>query len=299
MKRKKTLNKIIAMMLCLTIALTGITLGDTATANAALVTEVKGYNLNLQNFEDAIGTTITMKIGDTKRFEYLKTYDDGMQIDGTGDYNWTTSDESVVSLGKIFRPTNPSQVSFFTIKAEKAGTAVISGTGKNTGKVISMTVVVEKQKVTAKQKSCKHKWKVTKKATCLNTGMKTCKKCKLQKTIAKKEHQWKTYKTKKTTYDTYIIFMCNGCVCEDPETHYYHEMVNSFDCENWCGMEFSEKDYGSREAALHALYEHYEEYDHGGSVVERTGYCNPKTTTVTVTRCKTCNQTPESLEKYK
>jgi len=298
MKHRKlnTVRNIIAMVLCLTIAITGISLSDT-TAQAALVTEVKGYNLNLENIADMRDKTISMKIGDTKRFELIEISENGFELDHTGVYDWKTSDENIVSLSKAFGYNG--KVTYFTIKAEKAGTAIISGKNAPTGDVISMTVVVEKQKVTAKQKSCKHKWKITKKATCLNTGMKTCKKCKLQKTIAKKEHKWKTYKTKKTTYDTYTIFMCNGCVCTDPETHYYHEMVDDFGCENWCGMEFSEKDYGSRNAALHALYEHYEEYNHGQSVVERTGYCNPKTTTVTVTRCKTCNQTPESLEKYK
>lgn len=72
---------------------------------------------------------------------------------------------------------------------------------------IRITIKVTKaaSKLTATQKKCKHSWKVTKKATCQRVGTKTCKKCKLQKTIKKTDHKWVA--TTRTSYATEDIIL--------------------------------------------------------------------------------------------
>ncbi len=289
----KNAKKIVTLVLTAAIALSGA-LTSPITADA-VVFNPDGTKPNLQNIYDIENTNISMKVGDTKGFELMQHYD-GYSIDKTDTCDWTTSDASVVSLTKTYRPTSPNKVFFFTLKAEKTGTATITGTGLVTGKTISFTVTVKG--ATAKQKSCKHSWKTTKKATCLRSGVKTCKKCKLTKTIAKKQHKWDTYDTTVTVYDEYEIFMCNGCACEDPEVHEYHSSVNDFECENVCGMEFSSRDYGSVEAAKSALRKHARESDHVISICSRPGYENPHKETITVTECKNCLLTPEEAAKY-
>ena len=291
---KLNAKKIVTLVLTAAIALSGA-LTSPITADAVVFNPDGPKSPNLQNIYDIENTTVTMKVGDTKGFELMEHYD-GYSSDMTDAYDWTTSDETIVSMTKTYRPTSPNKVFFFTLRAEKTGTATITGTGLVTGKTISFTVTVKG--ATAKQKSCKHSWKTTKKATCLRSGVKTCKKCKLTKTIAKKQHKWDTYDTTVTKYDEYEIFMCNGCACEDPELHEYHSSVNDFECENVCGMEFSSRDYGSVEAAKSALRKHARESDHVISICSRPGYENPHEETITVTECKNCLLTPEEAAKY-
>ena len=67
---------------------------------------------------------------------------------------------------------------------------------------------------TAKQKKCKHKFTVTKKATCERAGVKTCKKCKLQKSIKRTDHKYVNTTIKTTEYDGWeLVLMCTGCDC--------------------------------------------------------------------------------------
>lgn len=290
----KNAKKIVTLVLTAAIALSGA-LTSPITADAVVFNPDGPKSPNLQNIYDIENTTVTMKVGDTKGFELMEHHG-SYSIDKTDAFDWTTSDASVVSLTKTYRPTNPNEVFFFTLKAEKTGTATITGKTRVTGKTVSFTVTVKG--ASAKQKSCKHTWKTTKKATCLRSGVKTCKKCKLTKTIAKKQHKWDTYDTTITVYDEYEIFMCNGCACEDPELHEYHSSVNDFECENVCGMEFSSRDYGSVEAAKSALRKHARESDHVISICSRPGYENPHKETITVTECKNCLLTPEEAAKY-
>ena len=290
----KNAKKLITLALTAAIALSGA-LTSPITADAVVFNPDGPKSPNLQNIYDIENTTVTMKVGDTKGFELMKHYD-GYSSDKTDAFDWTTSDETIVSMTKTYRPTSPNKVFFFTLRAEKTGTATITGTNAPTGDTVSFTVTVKG--ATAKQKSCKHTWKTTKKATCLRSGVKTCKKCKLTKTIAKKQHKWDTYDTTITVYDEYEIFMCNGCACEDPELHEYHSSVNDFECENVCGMEFSSRDYGSVEAAKSALRKHARESDHVISICSRPGYENPHKETITVTECKNCLLTPEEAAKY-
>ncbi len=189
MKRKKTLRKIIAMMLCLTIAITGITLGDTATANAATP--------GIDNFVN--GGSITMKPGDTKRL--LVTDSNGTDI--STKYKWSSSNNTVVRVSTDFVDDSVDFTQCVELAAAGTGTATITGNAKNGLSKVSMTVTVKTPKATAKQKSCKHKWKVTKQATCERVGVKTCKKCKLQKEIKKAAHKYVTTTIHTTENDGY------------------------------------------------------------------------------------------------
>ena len=163
-------KKIVTLVLTAAIALSGA-LTSPITADA-VVFNPDGTKPNLQNIYDIENTNISMKVGDTKGFELMQHYD-GYSIDKTDTCDWTTSDASVVSLTKTYRPTSPNKVFFFTLKAEKTGTATITGTGLVTGKTISFTVTVKVQLQSRSHASII--WKTTKKATCLRSGVKTCK----------------------------------------------------------------------------------------------------------------------------
>ena len=288
----KNAKKIVTLALTAAIALSGA-LTETITADAApiVITDPDGpKGDDLANVYDLENTTISMKVGETKKLE-LREYKSSYSIDQTAWYDWSTSDESIVSLENTYRP-NQDRVWYFTIKAEKTGTTTIIGTNEPTGETISFTVTVKG--ATTKQKSCKHSWKTTKKATCVRSGVKTCKKCKLTKTIAKKQHKWVTYEKTKTVYDQYEVFFCNGCTHEDPAVKYEHDTAEAFGvCDKPCLAEFSEREYGSWMNAQYALREHAAEECHVISICSYPAYDNPHKVTKTVTECKGCGQTPE------
>lgn len=189
---KNTFKKLITCMLIAAIAITGIVTGGTATVNAAT-----DYP---QLKSDAV---ITMKVGERKRF--LMTDENGKDL--VSDMTWKISNKNVISLDTDFTSNYKTEYVEFT--ANEAGTAIITGRRSEHAAVdqyngfwrehcdgdVTITVKVTKAatKATAKQKKCKHSWKVTKKATCERTGMKTCKKCKLQKVIKKTDHKWETH----------------------------------------------------------------------------------------------------------
>jgi len=251
---KITLKRIAAAILTFAIALTG-TLIDATTAEAEIVTYEKDRT-GLENFADLKDTTITMKIGDTKNIDFMENFEEcGQTPDVTNRYAWSSSDENVVSMTRLWE-TIPMEealrIHSFNIKVENPGTAVIKGINSKTDETVSFTVVVKKPKMTAKMKKCKHSWKTTKKATCTRSGMKTCKKCKMRQTVARKSHAFETVTEKKYDYKYEIIYQCGACLCEDPSVHNYD---NDY-CENWCEAEFSSEEYGSAEAALAACREH-------------------------------------------
>lgn len=306
MKHTKTVKAVIAMMLTLAIALSGATF-ESMTANAQII----GYTKDRTGMEDANdmnGTTITMKVGDSKKVDMQEAYgSNNKKMDVTDNYNWTSSDESVVSLEKTFTKSvaGYDKLTYVTITAQKAGTAVITATGCVTGKTAaSFTVTVKQAETTAKQQKCKHSWKTTKKATCMRTGVKTCKKCKLQKTIAKKAHNFATKPEAQYEYTYDIIFWCQACVCEDKATREYHNTNSgSFECEHWCDTPFTTETYGSVEAAKQALFAHQaKEHPEYRSLLNQYLFQEvpvEKTTTYkAVTRCTICKMTPEELEKY-
>lgn len=198
---RKTLRQIITTVLATAILITGITTGSTVTANAATTASYA-----------KTWSTITMKPGDTKKV--IVTDADGNDI--TTKYKWTSSDKNIVKVNMDF----VSQSDFTEcLELIAAG----SGTVTLTGKAVSLldeyqstqlTVTVKMTGPTAEQKKCKHSWKVTKKATCERAGVKTCKKCKLQKSIKRTGHKYVNNTVRTTEYDGFeYIVSCSGCDC--------------------------------------------------------------------------------------
>lgn len=88
---------------------------------------------------------------------------------------------------------------------------------------------------TAKQKKCKHSWKVTKKATCERAGVKTCKRCKLQKSIKRTGHKYVNTKITETEYDEYeYIVKCSGCDCAAYGSTHCKDVNSSLGCDYQC-----------------------------------------------------------------
>ena len=216
MKSKNTFKKFITCMLIAAIAITGISLESVTTANAAAKYE------QLEK-----GCTITMKVGETKRF--LMTDEDGKDL--VVNTAWKTSDKNIVSIETDFADENCiTEYIQFTANAE--GTAIIGGRSAADYAIdwyngfqrescpddFSITVKVVKPdvKMTAKQKKCKHTWKTLRKATCQRVGTKVCKKCKLQKTVKKTNHKWETIETS--------VYVTTDIVCDK----WYGE---EYDCE--------------------------------------------------------------------
>lgn len=190
-------------MLIATIAITGISLDTTATANAATTA----------SYVQKWGT-VTMKPGDTKKV--IVTDYDGNDI--TTKYKWTSSDKSIVKVNMDF--VSQSDLTE-CLELIAAGSGTVTLTGKAVSilediTTIQLTVTVKMAGPTAKQQKCKHKFVVTKKATCERAGVKTCKKCKLQKSIKRVDHKYVNTTIKTTEYDGYeYIVQCSGCDCEN------------------------------------------------------------------------------------
>lgn len=255
-KTTRKLKTLIATILTLAVALTNATL-DNIIANASTIYQKD--RTEMENAGDLADTTVTMQAGDTKKIDFVE--DDGkFQIDLTDSNSWSSSDNSVVSIRREWYRSIDEislELSYLTIKAEKPGAAVITGVNNYAGKTVSFTVNVKAPKVTAKQKKCKHKWKTTKKATCLESGMKTCRKCKMQRITQKKEHKLATEQRTFYEYTYNILVFCPACVCNDKETREYHNTEEGRrKCKNMCGATFSSDEYGSLEAAKAAWHEH-------------------------------------------
>ena len=211
LQMKKPLKQIITAILAAAILITGIQLNDTTTAIAAETVTAITQDMK-----------ISMKPTDTKRLILLD--ESGNNRSGTDyesyDYidlfDWTSSDENVVMIDMDDVSDTDSRWCLI-LKPTGEGTATITGTLTRSkkppiGSEIRITVTVKKPaaKMTAKQKKCKHTYKTTKKATCERAGIKTCTKCKWQKTIAKVDHKYVT-KTIKTTdiEGYYYVIQCS------------------------------------------------------------------------------------------
>ena len=121
---RKTLRQIITTVLAAFIILTG----NTITAEAKVV----NYQKDRTGMEDARelnGTTVTMKVGDTKKVDLIEESDD-YSIDSTKRYAWASSDETIVSMQRAWDISTAEtyEVSHVIIKAEKPGTATITAT---------------------------------------------------------------------------------------------------------------------------------------------------------------------------
>lgn len=252
---KKLTKPITTAILTAALLITSIGTGSFATipvtANAATTTGT---------FID--GSTVTMKIGDVKKL--LVTNEDGK--DYTDKYKWSSSDTNIVKIEKDFVDETTYDLCLI-LAANDIGTVTITGkfiysdgAYKHTDLYenrpdVSITVNVEKPKVkmTPKQKKCKHKYKVTKKATCERTGIKTCKKCKWQKILKTTDHKWVDTEVLHFDYaKEYLMLVCIGCCCDTK-----CEFDNA--CPNPCTKVFKEEDYGSPDAMMEAYYEHLED----------------------------------------
>ena len=198
---KKSLKQIISMVLISAILITSTITSSTATANAATTA----------SYVQKWGT-VTMKPGDTKKV--IVTDYNGNDI--ATKYKWTSSDKSIVKVNMDFVSQSDLTECLELIAAD-------SGTVTLTGKAVSiledittiqLTVTVKMTGPAAKQQKCKHKFVVSKKATCERAGIKTCKKCKLQKSIKRIDHKYVNTTIKTTEYDglEYIV-QCSGCDC--------------------------------------------------------------------------------------
>jgi len=200
MKKKNTFKQIIATVLTLALMLTSVAIDGTVTANAATTAT------NVQNYG-----TVTMKPGDTKKV-IVKSNKSGENMTISENYRWTSSNTDVVKVSTDF-VSQSDYTECLELVAIGSGTATLTGTPRNVGyNKAQITVTVKQAAPTAKQKKCKHSWKTTKKATCERTGVKTCKKCKLQKSIKKTAHKYVNTTVKDIEFDGYeYIVMCSGC----------------------------------------------------------------------------------------
>ena len=231
---RKTLKQTITAILAAAILITGISTGGTMTAHAA--TTVENFK---QNGE------ATMKPGDVKKLLVM----DKSGKDLVETYKWSSSDSSVLKVESDFVDDSVDFTCCVYVTALKNGTATITGKSIYGYQPLTMTVNVQLAKATAKQKKCKHTWKTTKKATCERTGIKTCKKCKLQESIAKKAHTW----TEKTVYtqECWHIIHCNYC--------WYDENSIEKDSMTMCDLKVKVEDYSD--------YKNMPGYEDAGSAI--------------------------------
>ena len=247
---RNTLKTIITCILAACIMLTGIGLDNTVVANA---TTINGQKITKFKPDG----TMTLKLGDTKRLALIGTTSDGKEMNVTSQFTWTSSNENVVSIIKA-DPLSDSP-DYFIIYVSGKGTAVITGTPANpANRTMQMTITVEGSKMTKAQKNCKkHVWKVTKKATCKRTGIKTCTKCKLQKSIAKTSHKYETVtRTEHVDDEVYVILTCTNCSCGDEDNCPTNPNPGYSTCAHFCGYQIDSRDYPSVDAAIDAMRAH-------------------------------------------
>lgn len=280
-KNLKTIRRIVAAMLTLALVLTGITVDNTVTANAAATT--------IEQFQT--GSTITMKPGETKRL--LVTGESGEDLSEA--YNWKCSDDTIVGIEVDFVDTSVDLTCCMILTARKSGTVTITGKPYNyEDPEISMTVNVKMSGPTAKQKKCKHVWKTTKKPTCQRVGIKTCKKCHLQREVKRVPHKFVKKTFKVYAYEFWTTERHCG-ICdkkfETDKVSYKYGVPNIADKEH--------------EKAYTKMLEEYEEHcinEHNGYGVgvwiEWENEYGQKTITVTDGVCKYCGVGEKPYKAY-
>lgn len=215
---KLNAKKIVTLILTAVITLSGISLNTSVTAHAATaVSDVQKWG------------TITMKPGDTKKV--IVKDKDGKDI--TTQYKWSSSDNSVVKVNMDF-VSQSDYTECLELIAAGSGTATLTGSPIGLSYApTELTVTVKMAGPTAKQKKYKHSYKVTKKATCERAGVKTCKKCKLQKSIKMTSHKYVNTTVKTTEYDGFeYIVMCSGCDC--PNKFECPSVTHGIECDTKC-----------------------------------------------------------------
>lgn len=286
MKRNKRniVKRIITLMLCTAILIAGISLDGTINASAAA---------NPGNFVN--GGNITMKPGQTKRF--LLTDTTGKDI--VEKYKWSSSDKNIINVGTDFVDEKTGYELCIEIKAISAGTATVTGTSRYGYASITMTVTVSQPAATAKQKACKHTWKTTMNPTCNHTGIKTCKKCKLQKQIGKTSHKYTNVTMQITETDGYYhVYQCTGCECPN------RSCIDTGRCPTLCSFKTKVKydkngnitpdsDFKSEDEAYNHLWTDHQSKINSNNHKAWTDYyvdINPHYVTKTVKLCKYCGK---------
>lgn len=296
MKSKNTLKKFITCMLIAAIAITGISLDTAVTASA---TTINGQEITKFKPDG----TMTLKLGDTKRLALIGTTPTGEERNVTSQFTWTSSNENVVSIVKL-DPLSDSP-DYFMIRVNDKGTAVITGTPANpANRTMQMTIKVAGSKMTKAQKNCKkHAWKVTKQPTCQRNGIKTCKKCKLQKSVAKTSHKYVTRTvTEEVEDEVYLLLTCTNSSCGDMDACPTNPASGQATCAHFCGYQIDGRDYPTAHAAIEAMWTH-QMYDCkrdnedelvenvlGGGSYDDTTIHVTHTETHEVKECKYCNK---------
>lgn len=284
--KKRVFKRIIAAIICTAILMTGISFDGTVDANAAAKTEKMTRN-------------VTMKPGDVKKL----TLTDNEGNDIIENYKWTSSDANIAEVYTDFVDEYGGYEMCLVVTAWKPGTVTVTGDCTSIGLDANITITVEQPKATANQKACKHSWKTTKKATCQRTGLKTCKKCKLQKKIKKTSHVYTTVTAWVPENDGwYHVYQCTGCECTE------HEVRDGVErCKNPCmftatvkydkyGNITPDSEYASEDKAYNAwFWEHAEAKSEEGNNMHGafTDYyreINERTVEKKVTKCKYCDK---------
>ncbi len=249
---KLNAKKLITLVLTAAIALSGAMLDQTIVASA---TTIDGMEVT----KIIPDSTMTLKLGDTKRLALIGTTSDGKEMNVTSQYTWSSSNTNVVSIVKI-DPTCDSP-DYFKIYVSDKGTAVITGTPVNpANRTMKMTITVEGSKMTNAQKNCKkHAWKTTKKPTCERTGIKTCTKCKLQISMPKTSHKYVTNLiTEQVDDEVYWLLTCTRSSCGDME-RCTERKSQDYTCVHFCGFQIDARDYGNDpDHAVNAMFAHWQ-----------------------------------------
>ena len=183
-----------------------------------------------------ITSILTLAVTITAASKLVYAQDPKYGTNETDSYIWTCSDETVVNMKRIYGLTGDEwepyylSLDYSALRPLEPGTATVSAVNPEDNTTISFTINVKGPKITAKQKSCSHKFKTTTKATCERPGLKTCKKCKLQKLIAEKAHKYIT-------------------VSEDRQKRIYERV---YPCD--CGERFDPSNYGGSDKAAYEAY---------------------------------------------
>lgn len=287
---KNLLKSIITTVLVAAILISGISV-DTITATAKTTKGGEFKN----------GGSVTLKPGDELKLtvtdtNHLLPSSEKDDYDVVSKYKWSSSDTSIIKVETDIYDETKGYTECVTIIAVGSGTATVTGKSKSILPDVTMTVNVTLPKATAKQKKCKHSYKVTKKATCERAGIKTCKKCKFQKAIKKLEHKYVNKKKTVAEYDYFTdTIWCNNC----PFTCTIKYDTN--------GNVTPDSDYPSYSAAVDGMNQHIRSVPHidtilpngmisyGGwnGAIGLTPYGPGHAETYTVKACKYCGKEKE------
>ena len=165
--------------------------------------------------------------------------------------------------------------------------------------------------MTKAQKNCKkHAWKTTKKPTCERTGIKTCTKCKLQKSMPKTSHKYETNLiTEQVDDEVYWVLTCTNSSCGHILTCPERPSPDSV-CVHFCGFQIDARDYGNdpkrAEGAMRKHWENDCKRDNEDELVEgafKSGTYDDTTVHIghledyTVKQCKYCGKEKAGTKK--